>query len=117
MTYRMLIGISIAAMAGVFLLVRSMRRLGLRAQFMVLLALGVTIGFIMLVMVQSPHFPEWLGVGLMVMVFAASFFGMRTFLGSLAQDEQREEDEARQEFVQNRIENALPMPPGRDQLR
>ena len=41
-SYRLLIGIAIAALFGVFLLVRSMHRLSLRAQFMVLAVLGVT---------------------------------------------------------------------------
>ncbi len=50
---------------------------------MVLLGLGVSISFILLVMVQAPHFPEWLGVGLVVFVFIASLFGTRTFLRSL----------------------------------
>ena len=59
-SYRLLIGISIAALLGVFFLVRSMHRLGLRAQFMVLLGLGVTIGFIFLVMVQMRSFPSGL---------------------------------------------------------
>ncbi len=63
-SYRLLIGISIAALLGVFLLVRGMHRLSLRVQFMVLLGLGVTIGFIFLVMVQMPSFPEWFGVSL-----------------------------------------------------
>jgi hypothetical protein len=98
-SYRMLIGISIAAVLGVFLLVRSMRRLGLRAQFMVLLGMGVTIGFIFMVMVQMAAFPEWLGVSLIVVVFIASLFGTRIFLRSLAQEDKRTEDEAREEFL------------------
>ena len=61
-SYPLLIGIGIAAVLGVFLLVRGMQRLSLRAQFMVLLGLGVTIGFIFLVMVQMRSFPEWFGV-------------------------------------------------------
>jgi hypothetical protein len=97
-SYRLLIGIAIAALLGVFLLVRSMRRLKLRAQFMVLLGLGVTIGFIFLVMVQMPAFPEWCGVSLVVVVFIASLFGTRIFMSSLAQEDKRTEDEAREEL-------------------
>lgn len=117
MTYPALIGMSIAATVGVFLLVWSMRKVGLRAQFMVLLALGVTIAFIMLVMVQTPHFPEWLGVSMMVVVFVASLFGTRNFLRSLAQDEAREEDEARQEFPRDSVENSFQNPAPPDQIR
>jgi hypothetical protein len=97
-SYRLLIGISNAALLGVFLLVRSMHRLSLRAQFMVLLGLGVTIGFIFLVMVQMPLFPQWFGVSLVVVVFVASLFGTRIFLRSLAQEDKKAEDEARAEY-------------------
>ena len=81
-SYRLLIGIGIAALLGVFLLVRAMQRVSLRVQFMVLLGLGVTIGFIFLVMVQMRSFPEWFGVSLMLVVFVASLFGTRIFLRS-----------------------------------
>ena len=95
MSYRLLIGISIAALLGVILLVRSMHRLGLRAQFLVLAALGVTIGFIFLVMVQMRSFPMWFGVSLVVVVFIFSLFGTRIFLRSLALEDKKVEDEAR----------------------
>jgi hypothetical protein len=94
MSYGLLIGTSIAALLGVFLLVRSMHRLSLRAQFMVLLGLGVTIGFIFLVMVQMNSFPEWFGVSLVLVVFIASLFGTRIFLRGLAQEDKKTEDEA-----------------------
>jgi hypothetical protein len=97
-SYRLLIGIAIAALLGVFLLVRSMHRLKLRAQFMVLLGLGVTIGFIFLVMVQMPTFPEWFGVSLMAVVFVASLFGTRIFLLSMSQEDKKTADEACEEF-------------------
>ena len=98
MSYRLLIGISIAALLGVFILVRSMHRLSLRVQFMVLLGLGVTIGFIFFVMVQMRSFPEWFGVSLVVVVFIASLFGTRIFLRSLALEDKKTEDEAREEY-------------------
>lgn len=97
-SYRLLIGISIATSLGVFLLVRSMHRLSLRAQFMVLLGLGVTIGFIFLVMVQMPSFPMWFGVSLVVIVFVASLFGTGISLRSLSQEDKKTEDEARAEY-------------------
>ena len=96
-SYPTLIAIALVALAGVFLLVRSMHRLPLRTQFMVLLGLGVAISFILLVMVQAPHFPVPIGVALIVVVFIASLFGTRTFLRSLSEDERREEDQARLE--------------------
>ncbi len=110
-SYPGLIAIALTALAIVFLLVRSMRRLGLRAQFMVLLGLGVTISFVLLVMVQAPHFPEWFGVGLVVLVFIASLFGTRTFLRSLAEDERQEEEAARQELSRFGSESEFQNPP------
>lgn len=97
-SYPALLAIALSALVIVFLLVRSMNRLPLRAQFMVLLGLGVTISFILLVMVQAPHFPEWFGVGLVALVFIASLFGTRTFLRSLAEDERQDEEAARREL-------------------
>jgi hypothetical protein len=109
-SYRLLIGISIAALLGVFLLVRSMHRLSLRAQFMVLLGLGVTIGFIFLVMVQMPSFPMWFGVSLVVVVFIASLFGTRIFLRSLSQEDKKTEDEAREEYARGSNDSGLADP-------
>jgi hypothetical protein len=97
-SYPLLIGISIAASLGVYILVRSMHRLSLRVQFMVLLGLGVTIGFIFLVIVRMPSFPMWFGVSLVVVVFIFSLFGTRIFLRSLAQEDKKTEDEARAEY-------------------
>jgi len=79
--------ILVAATAGIIVLIRSMRRLGLRAQFVVLLALGILIGFIFMTIVQVPGFPPWVGISLIVIVFIASLFGVRIFLRSLALDQ------------------------------
>ncbi len=99
MSYPLLIGISIASLLCVFLLVRSMHKLSLRVQFMVLLGMGVTIGFIFLVMVQMPRCPMWFGVSLIVLVFIASQFGTRIFLRSMAQEDKKTEDEARADYL------------------
>ena len=99
MSYPLLIGISIASLLCVLLLVRGMHKLNLRMQFMVLLGMGVTIGFIFLVMVQMPSFPEWFGASLIVVVFMASLFGTRIFLRSLAQEDKKTEDEARADYL------------------
>jgi hypothetical protein len=106
-SYPLLIGISIAALLGVFLLVRGMHKLGLRVQFMVLLGMGVAIGFIFLVMVQTPSFPEWFGVSLMTVVFVASLFGTRIFLRSMSQEDKKTEDEAREELRPNLEDSEL----------
>ena len=78
--------IVVASTAGIVLLNWSMRRLSLRAQFVVLLALGILIGFIFMTIVQVPGFPPWVGISLIVVVFIASLFGVRIFLRSLALD-------------------------------
>src|ERR1700721_2089749 len=90
-SYRSLLLIPVAVATGMILLIRAMRKLALRPQFMVLLVLGVSIGFIFLVIVQMPEFPQWLGVTLLVIVFIASFFGVRIFLRSVAQEEKDED--------------------------
>jgi len=107
-SYRSLLLIPIAVAAGMVLLVRTMRRLALRPQFMVLLVLGVSIGFIFLVMVQMPGFPQWLGVTLLVIVFIASFFGVRIFLRSVAQEEKDEDDKIRAEDARNALGPKFP---------
>jgi hypothetical protein len=93
----LMILIALGATAGLFLLTRIMQGLSLRVQFGVLLGLGVTIGFVFLMMVQMASFPMWLGISLVTVVFIASLFGTRIFLRSLMQEEREEEDRARRE--------------------
>jgi hypothetical protein len=78
--------ILVSATAGIILLTWSLRRLGHRAQFVHLLALGILIGFSFMTIVQVPGFPPWLGISLIVVVFIAGIFGVRIFLRSLALD-------------------------------
>jgi uncharacterized membrane protein SpoIIM required for sporulation len=107
-SYRSLLLIPVAVAVGMILLIRAMRKLALRPQFMVLLVLGVSIGFIFLVMVQMPEFPQWLGVTLLVMVFIASFFGVRIFLRSVAQEEKDEDAKIRAEDARNALDQKFP---------
>ena len=72
-------------------LVWRMRRLSLRAQFLVLLSFGVAIGFILMTVVQVPNFPGWLATLMVLAVFVAAPFATRTFLRSLKQEEQNQE--------------------------
>ncbi len=83
-----LLSVPLAFAAGVVLLTRSMHRMKPRAQFLVLLGLGVSVGFTFLVMVQLPGFPPWLGISLMVVVFTAAPFATRTFVRSLKQEDE-----------------------------
>jgi hypothetical protein len=93
--------IALGATVGIFLLTRVMFKLPLRAQFGVLLGLGIAIGFIFLMMVQMAWFPMWLGISLVTVVFIASLFGTRIFVLSLAQEEREEEDRVRREANSN----------------
>jgi len=93
--------IALGATVGIFLLTRVMFKLPLRAQFGVLLGLGIAIGFIFLMMVQMAWFPMWLGISLVTVVFIASLFGTRIFVRSLAQEEREEEDRVRREANSN----------------
>lgn len=111
MSYPLLIGISIASLLGALLLVRGMHKLSLRVQFMILLGMGVTIGFIFLVMVQMPSFPEWFGVSLIAAVFIASLFGTRIFLRSMAQEDKKTEDEARTDYLSGHADPGASHPP------
>jgi hypothetical protein len=49
-------------------------------------------------MVQMPQFPQSFGVSLIVVVFIASLFGTRIFLRSMAQEDKKAGDEARNEL-------------------
>jgi hypothetical protein len=93
----LLISIAIAATAVVFMLTRVMHKLNLRAQFAILLGLGISIGFIFFVMVQMASFPMWLGITLVTVVLIASLFGTRIFMRSLAQEEREEVERVRNE--------------------
>jgi FtsH-binding integral membrane protein len=81
---------AIAFAGAVAIAVWQMRRLKARAQFLVLLALGVSIGFLLMIVVQLPEFPHWLAALMVLVVFIASPFATRTFMRSLKQDEQDE---------------------------
>jgi hypothetical protein len=81
--------IPLAVVIGVGVLTLCMRRMKLRAQFLVLLVLGVLIGFTFFAMVQLPQFPLWLGVSMIVMVLTSSPFAVRTFMRSLIQDDEQ----------------------------
>jgi ABC-type Fe3+ transport system permease subunit len=91
----LLVVILILTTIAVSALTWSMRRLGLRAQFLVLLVLGVLIGFLFLILVQVPDFPHWLAILLIMIVFVACQFGLRIFLQTLNKEEQDEDAGAR----------------------
>ncbi len=80
--------------AAIGLAVFQMRRMSLRGQFLVLVALGVCAGFVLLTAVQVPGFPHWLAALLVVMVFIASPLATRTFMRAIKREEQQKEREA-----------------------
>jgi hypothetical protein len=79
----------------ILFLVWCMRRLSLKAQFLVLLAMGVTLAFLLLMIVQLPEYRSWLATFLVLMVFIASPFAIRICLRSLTQEENEQADEIR----------------------
>jgi membrane protein implicated in regulation of membrane protease activity len=70
-----------------------MRRLSLRTQFLILLAIGVSISFVFLMIVQLPEYRSWLATLLVLIVFVAAPFAVRIFLRSLTQEENEQADE------------------------
>jgi membrane protein implicated in regulation of membrane protease activity len=78
-----LIAIAMVGAAGVYVLTRTLGKLGYRAQFMVLCGLGLSIGFLFLAFVELPSFSVSVGVLLVSIVFVASLFAVRIFLQSL----------------------------------
>jgi hypothetical protein len=82
----LLIAILVVSTVAVSVLTWGMRRWNLRIQFLVLLGLGVLIGFLFLTLVQIPDFPHWVAISLIMIVFVASQFGLRIFLRSLKKE-------------------------------
>jgi len=78
-----------AAVGGILLLVWCMRRRSLLVQFLVLLAMGVSMSFLLLMIVQLPEYRSWLATLLVLMVFLASPIAIRLFLQSLSTDESK----------------------------
>jgi hypothetical protein len=78
-----LIAIAMVGAAGVYVLTRTLGKLGYRVQFMVLCGLGLSIGFLFLAFVELPSFSVSVGVLLVTIVFVASLFAVRIFLQSL----------------------------------
>jgi hypothetical protein len=91
--WRSLFLLPIAAAAGLVLLVWSTRRLGLRAQFLVLLVMGVSVSFVLLMIVQLPEYRPWLETSLVLLVFMASPIAVRIFLRVLTKEEDEQADE------------------------
>jgi hypothetical protein len=83
----------IAAVAGILFLICCTRRLGLRAQFLVLLVMGVSISFLLLMIVQLPAYRPWLETLLVIIVFTASPIAVRIFLRGLTEEEDKQAGE------------------------
>lgn len=91
--WRWLFLLPIAAAAGVVLLAWWTRRLSLKAQFLTLLIMGVSISFVLLMIVQLPGYRPWLEALLVLIVFVASPIAVRIFLRALAKEEDEEAEE------------------------
>jgi predicted membrane channel-forming protein YqfA (hemolysin III family) len=76
-----------SAAAGVFFLLSFARRFSPLVQFFVLLAMGVSMSFLLLMIVQLPEYRSWLATLLVMVVFIASPIAVRLFLRSLTEEE------------------------------
>ena len=82
-----------AAIGGVLLVVWCVRKRSLLVQFLMLLAMGVSMSFLLLMIVQLPEYRSWLATLLVLMVFLASPIAVRLFLQSLSTDESERANE------------------------
>jgi membrane protein implicated in regulation of membrane protease activity len=91
MTPEVSVAVMSAGAAALGLAVWWMRRLNLRAQFLVLLALAIAVGFVLMIAVQIPTFPLWLAAVLVTMVLIASPFATRIFMRSIEREKSQQE--------------------------
>lgn len=84
----------IAAAAGILLLVWCTRKRSLLVQFLILLSMGISMSFLLLMIVQLPEYRSWLATLLVLIVFLASPIAVRIFLRSLSTEEDGQADEA-----------------------
>jgi len=82
-----------AAIGGVLLVVWCVRKRSFLVQFLILLAMGVSMSFLLLMIVQLPEYRSWLATLLVLMVFLASPIAVRLFLRSLSADESERANE------------------------
>jgi hypothetical protein len=94
---RSLLLLPVAAVAGILFLAWCTRKLTLRIQFLVLLAMSVSMSFLLLMIVQLPEYRSRLATLLVLMVFIASPFAVRLFMRSLTMEEDEQADEAHKE--------------------
>jgi drug/metabolite transporter (DMT)-like permease len=82
-----------AAVGGIFLILWCMRKRSFLVQFLILLAMGVSMSFLLLMIVQLPEYRSWLATLLVLIVFLASPIAVRLFLQSLSTDESERANE------------------------
>ncbi|MGC1685102.1 MAG: hypothetical protein WA734_05735 [Candidatus Acidiferrales bacterium] len=67
-----------------------MRRLSPRGQFLALVIVSVSIGVLLMTIVQVPRFPGWLAASLVTVVFISMPFAVRRLMRSLSQEDEEE---------------------------
>lgn len=87
-----MLSLLLTATGAILFLLWCIRKLNLVAQFLVLLAIGVTMSFLLLMIVQLPEYRSWLATLLVLMVFIASPIAVRIFLRSLKKEENEKPD-------------------------
>ena len=91
---RSLFLLPVVAAAGILFLVWCTRKRSLLVQFLILLSMGVSMSFLLLMIVQLPEYRSWLATLLVLIVFLASPVALRIFLRSLSTEGEGEADEA-----------------------
>jgi hypothetical protein len=82
----------VAAAAGILFVVRCTRKFSFLVQFLVLLTMGVSMSFLLLMIVQLPEYRSWLATLLVLTVFLASPIAIRIFLRILTSEENEHAD-------------------------
>ncbi|MFZ0634159.1 MAG: hypothetical protein WA755_01430 [Candidatus Acidiferrales bacterium] len=90
-TIRTSVLIVAAFAAALVVLVWRMRRMSLRGRFIALIALGVSVGVVVLTVTQASGFPAWLGTSLVAMLFVAAPFATRRVMQALEKEERDQE--------------------------
>jgi hypothetical protein len=86
---------AVGVVAAILAVLWFVRRLSLRGQFVALVVVSVSIGVLLMTIVQVPRFPGWLAASLVIAVFIYMPFAVRRFMRSLLQeDEERMEEES-----------------------
>jgi len=81
---------AVGVVAAILAVLWFVRRLSLRVQFVALVVVSVSIGVLLMTIVQVPRFPGWLAASLVIVVFISMPFALRHFMRRLSQEDEEE---------------------------